>query len=124
MLDAGAGVIVNVGSMSGDIVNYPQEQACYNTSKAAVHHLTRSLATEWAARGVRVNAVAPTYIATEMTKQAAADVSVSQHWTGRTPMGRLGQPEEIASVMLFLAGEAASLMTGAVVSVDGGYTCW
>ena len=124
MLDQGGGVIVNVGSMSGDIVNYPQEQACYNTSKAAVHHLTRSLAAEWAARGVRVNAVAPTYIATEMTKQAAADVSVSQHWTGRTPMGRLGHPEEIASVILFLAGDASSLMTGAVVAADGGYTCW
>ena len=124
MLDQGGGVIVNVGSMSGDIVNYPQQQANYNASKAAVHHLTRSLATEWAPRNVRVNAVAPTYIATEMTKQAAADVNVSQHWLGRTPMARLGEPEEIASVILFLAGEAAGLMTGAVVSVDGGYTCW
>ena len=124
MLKAGGGVIVNVGSMSGDIVNYPQEQACYNTSKAAVHHLTRSLAAEWAPRNVRVNAVAPTYIATEMTKQAAADTEVSRHWLGRTPMGRLGEPEEIASVILFLAGEASSLMTGAVVSADGGYTCW
>ena len=124
MLKAGGGVIVNVGSMSGDIVNYPQQQANYNASKAAVHHLTRSLATEWAARGVRVNAVAPTYIATEMTKQAAADIEVSKHWIDGTPMGRLGQPEEIASVILFLAGEASGLMTGAVVSADGGYTCW
>ena len=124
MLKAGGGVIVNVGSMSGDIVNYPQEQANYNASKAAVHHLTRSLAAEWAARGVRVNSVAPTYIATDLTKAAAADPEISKHWLGGTPMGRLGQPEEIASVILFLAGEAAGLMTGAVVSVDGGYTCW
>jgi NAD(P)-dependent dehydrogenase (short-subunit alcohol dehydrogenase family) len=124
MLDQGAGVIVNVGSMSGDIVNYPQEQANYNASKAAVHHLTRSLAAEWAARGVRVNAVAPTYIATELTKQAAADPEVSKHWIGRTPMARLGQPDEIASVILFLASGASSLMTGAVVTADGGYGCW
>jgi NAD(P)-dependent dehydrogenase (short-subunit alcohol dehydrogenase family) len=124
MLEAGSGAIVNVGSMSGDIVNYPQEQANYNTSKAGVHHLTRSLAAEWASRGVRVNSVAPTYIATEMTKGAAADLSVSKHWIDGTPMGRLGEPEEIASVILFLAGAASSLMTGAVVSADGGYTCW
>jgi NAD(P)-dependent dehydrogenase (short-subunit alcohol dehydrogenase family) len=124
MLAAGAGSIVNIGSMSGDIVNYPQEQSSYNTSKAAVHHLTRSLAAEWAGRGVRVNAVAPTYIATEMTKQAAQDPEVSKHWLGNTPMGRMGEPEEIASVVLFLAGEGASLMTGAIVTADGGYTCW
>jgi NAD(P)-dependent dehydrogenase (short-subunit alcohol dehydrogenase family) len=124
MLDQGAGVIVNVGSMSGDIVNYPQQQANYNASKAAVHHLTRSLAAEWAERGVRVNAVAPTYIATDLTKQAAADPEISKHWIGRTPMARLGQPDEIASVILFLASGASSLMTGAVVSADGGYGCW
>jgi NAD(P)-dependent dehydrogenase (short-subunit alcohol dehydrogenase family) len=73
---------------------------------------------------VRVNSVAPTYIATEMTKSAAADLNVSKHWIDGTPMGRLGEPEEIASVILFLAGAASSLMTGAVVSADGGYTCW
>jgi NAD(P)-dependent dehydrogenase (short-subunit alcohol dehydrogenase family) len=124
MLDQGSGVIVNVGSMSGDIVNYPQQQANYNASKAAVHHLTRSLAAEWAARGVRVNAVAPTYIATDLTKQAAADPEVLKHWIGGTPMARLGQPDEIASVILFLASGASSLMTGAVVTADGGYGCW
>ena len=91
MLERGAGNIVNVGSMSGMIVNRPQEQANYNSSKAAVHHLTRSLATEWASRGVRVNAVAPTYIATEMNSYVYEDKNMYQHWVGGTPMGRLGR---------------------------------
>ncbi len=124
MLERREGVIVNVGSMSADIVNYPQEQAQYNASKAAVHHLTRSLAAEWAPRNVRVNAVAPTYIETELTRPFLVDPKVREHWIGGTPMARMGQPSEIASVILFLASDAASLMTGSIVSVDGGYTCW
>ncbi len=124
MLARGNGAIINIGSMSGDIVNYPQEQSQYNASKAAVHHLTRSLAAEWAPRGVRVNAVAPTYIETDLTRQVALDPKVREQWVGGTPMNRMGQPEEIASVVLFLAGDAASLMTGSIVAVDGGYTCW
>ena len=124
MLERRSGVIVNVGSMSADIVNYPQEQANYNASKAGVHHLTRSLAAEWAARGVRVNAVAPTYIETDLTREVAIDTSISKHWIDGTPMARMGQPSEIASVILFLASDASSLMTGSIVSVDGGYTCW
>lgn len=124
MLEKKSGSIVNIGSMSADIVNYPQEQAQYNASKAAVHHLTRSLAAEWAERGVRVNAVAPTYIETELTKGVASDPEIRKHWIGGTPMARMGQPSEIASAVLFLAGDAASLMTGSIVSVDGGYTCW
>jgi NAD(P)-dependent dehydrogenase (short-subunit alcohol dehydrogenase family) len=124
MLEQGGGVIVNVGSMSADIVNYPQEQANYNASKAGVHHLTRSLAAEWAPRGVRVNAVAPTYIETDLTREVALDPEIRKHWIGGTPMARMGQPSEIASVILFLASDASSLMTGSIVSVDGGYTCW
>ena len=124
MLERRSGVIVNVGSMSGDIVNYPQEQANYNASKAGVHHLTRSLAAEWAERGVRVNAVAPTYIETDLTRDVALDPEIRKHWVGGTPMARMGQPSEIASVILFLASDASSLMTGSIVSVDGGYTCW
>lgn len=124
MLERGNGVIVNVGSMSGDIVNYPQEQANYNASKAGVHHLTRSLAAEWGPRGVRVNAVAPTYIETDLTRDVALDPEIRQHWIGGTPMARMGQPSEIASVILFLASDSSSLMTGSIVSVDGGYTCW
>jgi NAD(P)-dependent dehydrogenase (short-subunit alcohol dehydrogenase family) len=124
MLERGAGSIVNVGSMSGFIVNRPQEQANYNASKAAVHHLTKSLAAEWGARGVRVNAVAPTYIDTEMNKYVYEDKEMYRHWVGGTPMNRLGRVDEVASVILFLASEAASLMTGSIVLADGGYVCW
>jgi NAD(P)-dependent dehydrogenase (short-subunit alcohol dehydrogenase family) len=124
MLERGAGSIVNVGSMSGFIVNRPQEQANYNASKAAVHHLTKSLAAEWGARGVRVNSVAPTYIDTEMNKYVYEDAEMFRHWVGGTPMNRLGRTDEVASVILFLASDAASLMTGSIVLADGGYVCW
>lgn len=124
MLAAGGGCIVNVGSMSGYIVNRPQEQAQYNASKAAVHQLTKSLAAEWAPRGVRVNAVAPTYIETEMNAYVYEDETLMRHWVGGTPQGRLGRTDEVASVILFLASDAASLMTGSIVLADGGYTCW
>jgi NAD(P)-dependent dehydrogenase (short-subunit alcohol dehydrogenase family) len=124
MLAAKSGSIVNIGSMSGFIVNKPQEQCFYNASKAAVHHLTKSLAAEWGARGVRVNAVAPTYIATPLNAFVKSNPRMYDAWIGGTPMGRMGEVDEIASVVLFLASEAASLMTGSIVLVDGGYTCW
>src|SRR5271168_5552547 len=124
MLAAGRGSIVNIGSMSGVIVNRPQGQSYYNASKAAVHHLTKSLAAEWGARGVRVNAVAPTYINTPMTAFAATNKAMSDVWIAGTPMGRMGEPDEVAAAVLFLASDAASLMTGSIVLADGGYTCW
>ena len=124
MLAAKAGNIVNIGSMSGFIVNKPQEQCYYNASKAAVHHLTKSLAAEWGSRGVRVNAVAPTYIETPLNAFVKTNPRMYDAWIGGTPLGRMGKIEEIASVVLFLASDAASLMTGSIVLVDGGYTCW
>jgi NAD(P)-dependent dehydrogenase (short-subunit alcohol dehydrogenase family) len=124
MLQAGRGSIVNIGSMSGIISNKPQPQAHYNATKAAVHMLTKSLAGEWATRGVRVNAVAPTYIETEMTRRGMTNPEWHAQWLEMTPMHRVGQPSEIASVVLFLASDAASLMTGSVVVVDAGYTVW
>jgi NAD(P)-dependent dehydrogenase (short-subunit alcohol dehydrogenase family) len=120
MVARGSGVIVNVGSMSGEIVNRPQWQPAYNASKAAVHHLTRSLAAEWAPFGVRVNAVAPGYVRTDMSPIDRPEFAA--RWIGDTPQQRAAEPEEIAPAVLFLASPASSFMTGAVLLIDGGYT--
>src|ERR1700744_140384 len=118
------GAIVTIGSMSGLISNKPQRQAHYNASKAAVHHLTRSLAGEWAEFGVRVNAIAPTYIDTAMSRDGFDDPTLFPTWMDFTPMKRVGRADEIASIVLFLASEASSVMTGSVVVADAGYTIW
>src|SRR5712671_8136600 len=111
MLAEKSGAIVNIGSMSGFIVNKPQEQSFYNASMAAVHHLTKSPAAEWGSRGVRVNAVAPTYIETPLNAFVRNNPPMYQAWIGGTPMRRMGTVDEIGSVVLFLASDAASLLT-------------
>ncbi len=125
MLERGSGAIVNIASMSGSIVNNPQPQAAYNASKAAVIMLTKSLAAEWAGRGVRVNSVSPGYTASEMTKQAITRVQDwYKIWMDMTPMKRMGEPDEIAHAVWYLASDAASFATGTDLIVDGGYTAW
>ena len=118
------GTIVNIGSNSGLIVDKPQPQASYNASKAAVHQLTKSLACEWSKYNIRVNAIAPGYVATEMTLLGRKKPHWFKYWIEMTPMKRLAEPSEIASVALFLASESSSYCTGSVISVDGGYTSW
>lgn len=124
MLKQGKGSIINTASMSGIISNTPQPQSAYNASKAAVIMLTKSLAGEWASRGVRVNAIAPGYIGTEMTKIGMSNESWYKVWKEMTPMGRVGEPREVAAPVVFLASDASSYFTGSVLTMDGGYTCW
>lgn len=123
MVAEGRGSIVNMGSMSGTIINTPQFSASYMASKGAVHQITRALAVEWAKTGVRVNALAPGYIGTEMTLEMRAQPELFDKWLEMTPMGRCGEPSEIASTVVFLASKASSYMTGTILAVDGGYTC-
>jgi NAD(P)-dependent dehydrogenase (short-subunit alcohol dehydrogenase family) len=122
MLRQGKGSIINTASMSGVISNVPQPQAAYNVSKAGVIMLTKSLAAEWAKRGVRVNSISPGYISTEMGKTASP--AWKAEWTRLTPMGRFGETREVASAVVFLASDASSYFTGSNLVLDGGYTCW
>lgn len=116
------GSVVVTASMSGIIVNTPQAQASYNASKAGAAHLAKSLAVEWAPSGVRVNALAPGYIATELTMRGRSNPEWGSRWVQGTPLGRLGEPDEVAACALFLAADASSFVTGSVLVVDGGYT--
>lgn len=122
MLDQGAGTILNIGSISGDVANTPQYQVAYNASKAAVHQMTRVMAFEYARRGIRVNALAPGYVVSDMTAGGIANPDWNRIWTENTPMGRFGQPEEMANCALFLCSPASSYVTGAILTADGGYT--
>ena len=115
------GSIVNTASMSGSIVNIPQEQASYNASKAAVVHLTKSLAVEWASRNIRVNSISPGYIFTDMTTSVRGDWV--QFWTELIPFQRMGKPEELAGAVLYLLSDASSYTSGCDMIIDGCFTC-
>jgi NAD(P)-dependent dehydrogenase (short-subunit alcohol dehydrogenase family) len=120
MADHGGGTIVNIGSISGMIVNRPQWQPAYNASKAAVHQLTKSLAAEWAPLNIRVNALAPGYVKTEMAPVDRPEFQ--RYWIEDAPMQRFATPEEIAPSVVYLASDASAFMTGSVLVIDGGYT--
>jgi NAD(P)-dependent dehydrogenase (short-subunit alcohol dehydrogenase family) len=124
MIERRSGRIINIASMSGLIVNRPQPQASYNASKAAVMHLTKSLAAEWAQYNVRVNAIAPGYMDTPMARPFFDDPQYGGLWIDAIPMKRPGKPEELAPIAIFLASEASSYVTGTTIVVDGGYTVW
>jgi len=122
MIKQEKGVIVNIASMSGIIVNNPQPQCHYNTAKAGVIMLTKSLAAEWAKYNIRVNAIAPGYMGTDMVKRAFP--KYGQNWIPLIPMGRIGEPYEIKGPIVFLCSRASSYITGSVLVMDGGYTVW
>lgn len=120
MIPQRQGSIINIASLSGIAVNVPQRQAVYNASKAGVAMLSKSLAVEWAQYGIRVNSISPGYMKTEMTMSSMAHLFPA--WESLTPMGRLGEPEELRGAVLYLASDAASYVTGHDLVVDGGYT--
>ena len=124
MLKQGYGSIINTASMSGHIVNVPQPQCAYNASKAGVSMLTKSLAIEWAKKGVRVNCISPGYIGTDLTLNSEALKPLIEKWNAMAPMGRLGRPEELQSIVVYLAGDTSSFTTGSDIIVDGAFTCF
>ena len=123
MLAAGTGSIVNISSMSATIANRGLLQAHYNSSKAAVIHMGRSLAWEWASRGVRVNTVSPGYTNTPMARRPE-QIEKMAGYALDTPLGRNAEPEEIVGPVVFLLSDAASFVTGIDMLVDGGHTIW
>jgi NAD(P)-dependent dehydrogenase (short-subunit alcohol dehydrogenase family) len=120
MLRNGSGSIVNISSMSGTIVNRGLQQCHYNSAKAAVKHLSASLAMEWAERGIRVNSLSPGYTATKMNTRAEM-VDRMQVFASETPMQRVAEPAEMGGPAVFLLSDAASFVTGIDLLVDGGF---
>lgn len=124
MLKQGYGSIINTASMSGHIVNVPQPQCAYNASKAGVIMLTKSLAVEWAKKGIRVNSISPGYIGTELIMNEEHLIPLIKEWNAIAPMGRLGKPEELQSILVYLAGDTSTFTTGSDIVVDGAFTCF
>ncbi|KAK3678543.1 hypothetical protein LTR78_001841 [Recurvomyces mirabilis] len=117
------GSIINIASMSGSIVNYPQEQSCYNASKAAVVQLTKSLAAEWARFGIRVNSISPGYMDTALNRVPALEAQ-KRIWVDHTPQKRLGDADDLNNLAVYLASEGSAFMTGNNCIIDGGYCLW
>lgn len=127
MLKHGYGKIINTASMPARISNTPQNQAAYNASKAGVLHLTRSLAAEWASRGVRVNRISPGYTRTELVEQFINEpigADKLPYWMERTPMGRMAEVADLVGALIYPTSEASDYMTGHDMVVDGGYVAW
>lgn len=127
MLEKGYGKIINTASMSASISNMPQNQVVYNTSKAGVLHMTRSLGAEWAPRGVRVNCISPGYTRTQMVddllKTPIGQIMLPK-WMAMTPMARMGEVTDLQGAVVFLASEVSDFMTGSDMIIDGGYCAW
>jgi len=121
MLAAGRGSIVNIASIMGMVGNPLYPNLAYHTSKGAVVNLTRTLAVEWAPRGVRVNAIAPTFARTRLTEKLLSDAAVAARIEAMTPLGRLAEPADFKGAVLYLASDAAAMVTGHVLAVDGGW---
>ncbi len=127
MLPRGYGKIIHTASMSGHIVNVPQRQACYNASKAGVLHLTRSLAAEWAPRGVRVNSISPGYTRTKLVDDLLATPigeTMLPKWMALVPLARMAEVDDLQGAVVYLASPASDYATGTDIVIDGGYTCW
>jgi NAD(P)-dependent dehydrogenase (short-subunit alcohol dehydrogenase family) len=122
MVAAGRGAVINVASIMGLVGGAHYPNLAYHSAKGAIVNFTRALACEWAAHGVRVNAVAPTFARTRLTEPLLADQALAQRLLADTPMGRFAEPQEVAAAILFLASDAASMITGAILPVDGGWT--
>lgn len=124
MILQGYGTIINTASMSAHIVNIPQPQCAYNASKAGVIQLTKSLAIEWADKNVRVNSISPGYIGTELILDSPTLKSLIKEWERMSPLHRLGRPDELQAICVYLASDASSFTTGADFIVDGAFTCF
>jgi NAD(P)-dependent dehydrogenase (short-subunit alcohol dehydrogenase family) len=123
MIKQGGGSIVNTASMSAHIVNIPQPQCSYNASKAGVVQLTKSLAVEWALKNVRVNSISPGYIGTDLTLNSPVLKPLIEQWNAMSPVKRLGRPEELQAIAVYLAGDSSAFTTGSDFVIDGAFTC-
>lgn len=123
MIRQGGGSIINTASMSAHIVNVPQPQCSYNASKAGVIQLTKSLAVEWALKKVRVNCISPGYIGTDLTLSSPTLKPLIEQWNAAAPLKRLGRPEELQAIAVYLAGDSSEFTTGSDFVIDGAFTC-